>query len=250
MKYKKQIQKGIKDIKNINLSFDEKGDMFSQLDLYVKENPLKVAPPRVLPFTNIFTQLKSYKYSYSIAFVVVLLFAGVGVIDAAESALPGDVLYSVKIKVNEKIKSVAALTSKAKTKVEEEKVIRRLDEVKALVKKGDFDNSRRGQVETEVEKSVQLILDVKQKKRKNVSGPVNEIVKIDKQNIEEDNDFKNKINSRFEEIKKVENSINLNEIKNFENKVKSRLFNNDDDKDKSEKKDNDSRNNRNLRINI
>lgn len=247
------MKKGIKNIKNISLSSEEKEGMFTRLDLYMKENPMKdiVAHPSV--WYNIFGQVgqvKGYRYVYSIAGLVVFIFTGVGVTNAAERSLPGDVLYPVKINVNEKVKSAVAFTPKSKAKVEEGKVIRRLDEAKALVEKGEFKTEKRDQLEKEVEKSAEFIIATKEKKRKNVSGPVKDIVKMDKQNIEDDNDFKNKINSRFEEIKKVENSINLNEIKNFENKVKSRLFNDDDDKDKGEKKDNNGRNNRNLKINL
>lgn len=213
MKYKKQIQKGIKDINNMKMSSDEKSDMFSHLDLYMKENPLKEDSPRVLPFNSIFTQFKSYKYSYSIAFVAVLLFSGVGVVDASEKSLPGDILYPLKIRIVEPIKTVAKVTTKAKLEYEEEKVIKRLDEVKELAIKGNFENEKRILLEKEVENSVKAILAVKRKTK------IKATTNTDDQRY--DTNFKNKINNRLEEIKKVD--ANKDEIKIFEEKVKHHL---------------------------
>lgn len=241
MKYKKQIQKGIKDINNIKLSFDEKGDILSHLDLYMKENPLKAAPPRVLPFNNIFTQFKSYKYSYSIAFVAVLLFSGIGVIEASERSLPGDILYPVKIKIVEPVKTIAKITTKAKVEYEEEKVIKRLDEVKELAKKGELKKEKLILVEKEVERGVKTILAIKRKNKIKATTTItlpatntNAYTKDYQDGQKNDPNFKNKINTHLEEIKKE--NINRDEIKIFEEKVKNHLhdvFNDDNFDDKN-----------------
>lgn len=230
MKYNNKIQKGINDVKNIKLSSEEKDVMFSRLDLYTKENPIKETGLQPSVWYNFFGQVgkvKGYKYVYSIVATLVFVFTGVGVTNAAEKSLPGDTLYPVKINVNEKVKSAVAFTSKAKAKVEEEKVIRRLDEVEALVKKGEFKNGKRDQLEKEVEKSVKVLN--------------NKAVKYDKveENNDDDDDFEDKLNTSFEKIKKVDNIVDKDEVEKFEKKFKDRLL---DRSNRGDKKNEDKNN--------
>ncbi len=65
-------------------------------------------------------------------FAVIVFFAGSGVILAANSALPGDLLYPIKIHVNEKVESVTAIGQKKKTEVIVKQAITRLDEAEKL----------------------------------------------------------------------------------------------------------------------
>jgi hypothetical protein len=218
MKYNKQIKKGIKDIENIKLSFDENDNIFSHVDLYIKENPLKVDSPRVITFGNFLARFKEYKYYHSMAFVIVFLFAGFGAIDASEEALPGDVLYPVKTKIVEPIVSVIKVTEKAKVEYKEDKVIKRLEEVGELAKKGEFKNEKRIQAEKEVDNSVKAIVAVK-KKNKTKATTTNKNISTE----DYDTNFKNKINTRLDEIKKVDISVDKTDIVKFEEKVKNNL---------------------------
>ena len=215
MKYHK-IKKGINDIRNIKLSSSEKGGIFERLDIYMKEHPAKDSTRRVDSRSSFFMQVKSYRYVYSIS--TVLLFFGTGVAFAAEKALPGDVLYPVKIHVNENVKSTVRLTSKAKKKFEEEKMIKRLDEVKALVDEGKFDDKRRDKVEREVKKSVKALQDNNQ------------------DNNQDNKEFKNKLDSRLENIKKNDRKEHKDEVEKFEYKIKHQLRGIiDEDEDKKDK---------------
>lgn len=216
------MKKAIKHVKNISLSSQEKESMFSRIDLYTKENPMKEIVAHPSAWYNLFGQVgqvKGYRYMYSALALIVTVFVGAGVTNAAEKSLPGDTLYPVKINVNEKVKSAVAFTSKAKTKVEEEKVIRRLDEVEALVKKGEFKNGKRDQLEKEVEKSVKVL-------NNKVDRKDSEDVKYDKveENNDDDDDFEDKLNTRFEKIKKVDNNVDKDEVEKFEKKFKERLL--------------------------
>jgi Domain of unknown function (DUF5667) len=208
MKYNKQIKKGIKDIKNINLSSDEKEDMFSHIDLYMKENPLKVDSPRVIIFGNFLTQFKSYKYSYSIAFVIILFFISIGAIQASEKALPGDALYPIKTKFVERVISAIKITENSKIEYEEERIVKRLKEVHELAKKGEFKNEKRIQIEKGVENSAKFMVAIKKDNNKNKKN---------------NTDFQNKINTGLDEIKKVYTDIDKTELVNFEEKVKNNL---------------------------
>ena len=66
------------------------------------------------------------------AFALVIFFAGGGVMLAANSALPGDLLYPVKIHVNEKVESATAIGQKKKAEVIVKQAITRLDEAEKL----------------------------------------------------------------------------------------------------------------------
>lgn len=198
------MKKGINDIKNIKLSSREKDDMFDCLDTYMKKHPAKDAPLSVGVLSGFFTQVKNYRYVYSIA--TVILFFGTGVTFAAEKALPGDILYPVKIHVNENVKSTISITPKARQKFEEEKIIKRLDEVKILVNEGKFDDKRRSKVEHEVEKSIQALQGNKQDNKKN-----------------NNKEFKNKLDLRLENIKKIDQKEHKAEVEKFEYKIKYQL---------------------------
>lgn len=56
----------------------------------------------------------------------------------AESALPGESLYSVKVNVNEKVQALLAFTDESKASVEAALAVKRLEEVKVLAEKGNF----------------------------------------------------------------------------------------------------------------
>lgn len=68
--------------------------------------------------------------------VMTMLASAAGVSYAAEGSLPGDVLYPVKVGINEELRVALAATEKDKANVEAERAERRLAEAEALAKKG------------------------------------------------------------------------------------------------------------------
>lgn len=70
------------------------------------------------------------------ALVLALMVSAGGVSYAAEAALPGDVLYPVKVSINEEVRAVAAVSNEDKAKWETERAERRLAEAEALASKG------------------------------------------------------------------------------------------------------------------
>ena len=71
-----------------------------------------------------------------VAAVLIMSLAGVGTAFAASAALPGDVLFPVKINVNERVESLLAVTSQAQAQIAIEQATRRLDEAEELIQKG------------------------------------------------------------------------------------------------------------------
>lgn len=75
---------------------------------------------------------------------------GVGV--AANTALPGDVLYPVKVNVNEELRSSAMISTEAQAKWDAERVRRRVQEMVTLSAEGKLDAEAKAEAEAEYEK--------------------------------------------------------------------------------------------------
>lgn len=73
--------------------------------------------------------------------VAILLAFGGGTAAAAENTLPGDLLYPIKVKVNEEVRAALAVTSEAKVAWDARRAERRLEEVEKLAEGGQLTTS-------------------------------------------------------------------------------------------------------------
>jgi hypothetical protein len=73
-----------------------------------------------------------------IGIIIAVVLAG-GASFAAENSLPGDILYPVKIHVNEEVRAVVALDAEAKIRAAERRALLRLEEAEKLEAKGKLD---------------------------------------------------------------------------------------------------------------
>ena len=113
---------------SVHLSDAEKVRMKSVLQSYMRFHPL---PEPVTTFT-ITRDWTLFLYRPIAASLVLVLVVGSGVSYAAEGALPGDALYSVKTVINEPVKVALASSAEAKVEVEIELAERRIAEATAL----------------------------------------------------------------------------------------------------------------------
>ena len=81
----------------------------------------------------------SYHMRMALAGLVLFVFAGTGTVSAAQGALPGDLLYPVKVSVNEKVEVALAPTPAAKAEVQVRLAERRVDEARELSVRGRLD---------------------------------------------------------------------------------------------------------------
>lgn len=98
-----------------------------------------------------------------LAFVIVLLLLSGGISYAAQQALPGDILYPIKINVNEKIADLVAVTKEAKIKQNTKIIKRRLEEMDKLISRDKFNKKNEAQIEKDLENALE-----KSVKRNNV----------------------------------------------------------------------------------
>lgn len=201
MDYNKQFKKGIQDIKKTSLSETEKGSMLARLTEYTVLNPVSDCPRNIL--SSVFFQIRQFKSAYAFAVLALLIIVGGNISYAAAQSLPGDLLYPIKIHVNEKIQGVLKVTPKATAKWEQKKIENRLDEVKTLVEKGEFDTKKREQVEKEVKKNVDIIRNQKNKDR--------------------DPHFSETIDTKFKRINEIKEDNQKEEVKHLEQKIQDEL---------------------------
>lgn len=125
----KQLKNGAK---NTRLSVAEKAVIKSQLLHYVKSHPVGSGAfsSHVIPSPFSIQNFRNKKTLS--AFVVGGLLIGGTVSFAAENTIPGDVLYPIKIHVNESIFGAVAVTPQAKADWGVRKAERRLEEVEKL----------------------------------------------------------------------------------------------------------------------
>lgn len=151
-----------KKINNERLTDTEKQMVFSRLEKFVENNPIKtpwyqkIENKIISPFNqNIFMHHKIL----SSAFVIVLLIGATGGTSMiAESSIPGDTLYPIKINLNEKFQSFTATTLEEQALIEASHIEERLAEAEKLSEQNKLDDTRKTQVETLFTQNLQSTL--------------------------------------------------------------------------------------------
>ncbi|MCK9344918.1 MAG: hypothetical protein M0P64_02180 [Candidatus Pacebacteria bacterium] len=125
----KQLKKGSQ---HARLSSAEKTEMRSALLQYAKAHPVESSVLSSRAIVSPFS-LSNFRNKKTISGLVIggLLMSG-SVSFAAEGALPGDILYPVKVSVNEGIRKAVAVTPEAKSALGVKLVERRLVEIEKL----------------------------------------------------------------------------------------------------------------------
>jgi hypothetical protein len=137
-----------KATKDIVLGKEEKGAMRDVLCAYVKGHPVEreqwpvISPLRVHKSPLWMVRLTPRSFG---AFALMLsLLLGTGSVSyAAEDALPGDILYSVKVRVNEEVQGVLAVSDEEKVSWAKERAERRVSEASELASQGRLDAEKK-----------------------------------------------------------------------------------------------------------
>lgn len=208
----KDLEKFLNKAKHIKLSESERGLMRGKLEEFVWQNPIKVV------------EKKSGRYYFSfitwrvgIAVFAFLLIAGsAGASVLSKNALPGEKLYSMKVGVNEEVKTFFAFTDEAKAKVNADIAEVRLLEVEKLAEKGKLDRQKREKLEAQFkvhadlfEEKVKKIEAKDNEKAENQNGAVDveEQYKKKEKNKRRTEDLKNKFEERLVERERALENI-------------------------------------------
>lgn len=140
-----EIPKRIKqEIQNIKLTSEEKSHIFKR----VMEAPLH-SPYVPVKSRLVFVLMK---WNYAFVFLAFILVGGISTAYASLESIPGEKLYSVKLKVTEPILDTLSFSNEAKVKREATKALSRLEEAEKLIEKDELTTENRVFLETEFRK--------------------------------------------------------------------------------------------------
>lgn len=140
-------------LKKVRLSDSERIQMKNNLRAYMNEHPTRAAPHGVMWhwFTNNRASLALYA-PVCAAFVLVV---GIGTSYAAEGALPGDILYAVKVRVNEPLQGALATTELEQATFNTRVLDRRLDEAQVLLSEKSLSKKANAELQARIEHSIE-----------------------------------------------------------------------------------------------
>ena len=159
----KYFQNIFNKVEQVKLSSIEKEEMRASLELFAIKHPVRNADTtrlllqeRSKSYISAFAEMLTLKPLISklkpmpIILIIALLIGG-GTSFAAEGALPGDVLYPIKVSVNEEVRSFVAISNEAQAKWDARRAERRLEEAEKLAAEGRLNAETRADIESRFE---------------------------------------------------------------------------------------------------
>lgn len=186
--------KNIKKLQKIRLSKDEKILMRDNLLRFMRTN--SEIQENTNLWQRILIKIKSYRPNFlslrsatALLSVTVILLGSAGVSYAAESSVPGEALYKVKVHLNERFRSAFAQSPEEKSNWELRKVERRFEEAKKLSQKGDLNEEKKEYIQKELKKNraeiKKLIKEIKAKEAEQIELKLDETIKKHKKDVGE-----------------------------------------------------------------
>lgn len=152
---KKDIFDFIKD--DIKLSLEEKNSMRSFVESSIQSNAVrKVTQARPSMYNDMqlsFSLLIKQKYMPIIIALMLLLGGGTTSV-IAQNALPGDMLYPIKINVNENVESLLAISARGDALVDVKHADNRLKEAEKLALLGKLDDKKNEEIKASFTKEL------------------------------------------------------------------------------------------------
>ncbi len=135
---------------SVHLQTTEKEQIKAALSAHMEQYPLRGGEKKALLSYQDSATLLGYQLTtfrrLTLA-VLALLIIGTGTSFAAEGALPGDSLYTLKINVNEKVRTSLARSGAARAGVQAKLAARRLEEIEQLAHQGKLTTETRSDLE-------------------------------------------------------------------------------------------------------
>lgn len=133
-------------LKTKTLSQSERTRMRAHLDTYRATNPISggAVPERARSPFNLFDFSRPLP---AFAALLILVLSSGGVVYAGEGAVPGDLLYSVKVNVTEPVRVALARDEAVRADLEAWRALRRLEEAQALAVRDTLSPDRKERLE-------------------------------------------------------------------------------------------------------
>ncbi len=142
-----EVQKFLEEAESVVMSSTEKRNLWIAISRRMEANEKKVVSPYSFSF-----MFKHRKQIIAFASIVLILTGYFGTSYAADSSLPGDALYSVKINVNEEVQNFFAIGANAQAKVAVDQAKKRLQEAETLSVKGRLNSNTKAIIEANFKK--------------------------------------------------------------------------------------------------
>ncbi len=144
------IEKKLHALKGVSLSAREKLQSKELLEEFMAFRPIHTTVPK-LSRSPLF-----FFHPMPMVALLLLVVMTTSTAAAAEGALPGDLLYPIKVHVTEEVRAVIAIQPTAKASWAIERAERRLDEAAQLSTENRLDDSKRAELALAVENHVQV----------------------------------------------------------------------------------------------
>lgn len=132
-----------KGLQHLTMTAEQKARGRAALQAYVAAHPAPIQKPvRSFFFT--------YQSMSTVAFLLVLVL-GTGTSYAAEFSLPGDLLYPIKVTLNEEVRAALTTDQKERALWEVERAERRITEAAQLAAAGKLDERTREELDQQIE---------------------------------------------------------------------------------------------------
>ncbi len=141
-----------KQYNNEKMTAEEKQSVLNEINIFIKQNPTKTPWYTTLenkiisPFQD--GLLLHHKMLASAFVIIILVSATGGTSIAARYSVPGDILYPVKINLNEKMGTFTAVSPEAKATVEAQHINERLSEAEKLSTENKLSETIKTQLES------------------------------------------------------------------------------------------------------
>lgn len=143
----KFLKNFIRDAEKIRPTSDEKNLVRGNILAFMEENPYKIGDRA--PFWNFMANpFKAYGANIAVLSVVLVSFVVTGA--AAEKSLPGDLLYPVKIYINEPVSSTMAFSKTKKAELKVKYAERRMQEAEKLAVSGKLDEKTQEEIKKQL----------------------------------------------------------------------------------------------------
>ena len=204
-----KLEKIFKKGQKIRLNPSEKEKMRDFIISYAKRNTERKT-------FSVFLVLKSVPAILSLA----VIFGGIGISFAAEHALPGDILYLVKVRVNEEARGLLAISDEKKVKWLATVAERRIEETETLVKENRFDSASKEKIEKNFgENTKKLEEKLRSIAEKNDSERAEEVSRNLEDALERHEEVLKELSEERSESREEINSV-LGNVKSFRESIK------------------------------
>lgn len=195
------FNKIIESAKSVLLSSEEKNRLWHNIDAYVANNPVVEVPVIRRAKHGTLSPFFFHTQRIAVFSLVAVLVLGGSTSIAAQTALPNDALYNIKVNVNEEVRSWFSFGAESKAYYETKRAGERLDEAQKLAVMGKLDTQAKDTIQTNLKKHVENV----QKQIATIEASNNLNVAIDvSENFENSLKEHNKSLTKIEQEQKVE----------------------------------------------